>query len=33
VDGVPAPTVLKDRQFIADYIIQSSIFRLYKIKH
>ena len=31
--GLPAPTVLKDRQFIADDIIQSSIFTLYIIEH
>jgi len=30
VDFVPASTVSKDRQFIADYLNQSSIFALYK---
>jgi len=29
---VPAPTVSKDRQFIADYIYQSSILSLFSIE-
>lgn len=33
VSSVPASTVSKDRQFIADYINQSSIFALYKNEH
>jgi len=33
VNFVPAPTVSKDSQFIADYINQSSILALYKNEH
>ena len=31
--GLPAPTVSKDSQFIADHINQFSIFALYKNEH